>query len=178
MVCRIECGSFLVVRERRGRRHEAIRGDVAAAGARRACGDHAQGVPSFAEGAQRLDPAQLRRGRVQRAPGARGGHSRDLAHQRTQGGPGQEALRGGGAGGGPRRTTRTPAIVCPQGGRRVRGAPGGLELCRAAGGPRAVVAAAVGRPGGGARPHRQRVARDRAPCSKKTRSSRGSGSGG
>ena len=53
-VPRMEGGSFLVVRDRRGGWHEAIRGDLAAAGVRRDCGDHAQGVPSFAEGAQRL----------------------------------------------------------------------------------------------------------------------------
>ena len=99
--------------------------------------------------------------------GRAGDHRRGLAHQCAQGRPSQEAIRGGRAGGGARRSTRAPARVCPQGRRRVRGAPGGVELRRTAGGPRAVVAAVAGRPGGGTRPHRQRVTRDRAPGSKK-----------
>ena len=72
---------------------------------------------------------------------------------------GVEAALGGAAG--------SPALVRPQGGRRVRGAPGGAELRRAGGGPCAVVAAAAGGPRGGTRPHRQRVARDGASRSKK-----------
>ena len=57
-----------------------------------------------------LDPAQLRQGRVQRAPSARGGHSRDLAHQRRKVGSkrfveeGLEAALGG-------RQGRRPSYV-------------------------------------------------------------------
>ena len=178
MICRIFHGSFLVVQRRRGGRDEALRGDLGEGGAGRARGGHAQGLASIAESDQRADPAQLRRGRVQRAPGARGGHCRDPAHQCAQGGSGQEAFRRGGHGGGARRPTRSPSQLRAQGRRRVRGAPGGTELRRAAGGLLAVVATVAGGPCRGARPHRQCVARDGAPGPKKTQSSRGDASAG
>ena len=83
---------------------------------------------------------------------------------------GMEAALGG-------RQGRRPSYV-RKGRRRVRGAPGGAELRRAAGGPLAVVAAVAGGPRRGTRPHRQCVARDGAPGPKKTQSSRGGASAG
>ena len=178
MICRICPGNLLVVTRRRGGRYEALRGGFGEGGAGRARGDHAQGLASIAEGDQRADSAQLRRGRVQRAPGARGGHCRGPAHQCAQGGSGQEAFRRGGHGGGARRPAGSPSQLRAQGRRRVRGAPGGAELRRAAGGPLAVVAAIAGGPRRGTRPHRQCVARDGAPGPEKTQSSRGGASAG
>ena len=91
-------------------------------------------IASVAEGDQRADSAQRGRGRVQRAPGARGGHCRDPAHQCAQGGSGQEAFCRGGHGGGSRRSAGSPFQLHAQGRRRVRGALGGAELRRASGG--------------------------------------------
>ena len=178
MICRIESDKFPVPGSGRGSEHEALRGDIGGRGAGRSGGDREQGFAPLAEGDQRVDPAQLRRRGFQRAAGDRRGHRGHSADQHAQGGPGEEALRGRGAGGGAGRPAGPAADVSAQGRRRVRGAPGGAELRRAAGGPRAMVAAAAGGPRGGARLHRQRVARDRAASSKKTRSSPGAGSDG
>ena len=178
VICRMFHGSLLVVQRRQGGWHEALRGDFGEGRACRARGDHAQGVASVAEGAQRADSAQLGRGRVQRAPGARGGYCRDPAHQCAQGGSGQEAFCRGGHGGGSRRSAGSPFQLRAQGRRRVRGALGGAELRRASGGPLAVVAAVAGGSRRGARPHRQCVARDGAAGSKKTQSNRGGESAG
>ena len=60
-----------------------------------------------------------------------------------------------------------PAHVSAQGGRRVRGASGRTELQQAARRALAMVAPAAGGPGGGARLHRQRVARDGEAGAKK-----------
>ena len=90
----------------------------------------------------------------------------------------KKAFRRRGHGGGTRRAAGSPSPLPAQGRRRVRGALGGAELRRASAGPLAVVAAATGGSRRGARPHRQRVARDGAAGSKKTNSNRGGGSAG
>ena len=179
VICRTDRVRFLASPHLQGGWHEAVSGGVEGGGARGAGGDHAQGFASFAEGGQRAGSAQLRRGRVQRAARDRPGDRRGAADQRAQGGPGEEAVRGGRPGSGAREPAGASREVPSQGGRRLRGAPRGAQLRRSAGGARAVVAAPAGGPRGGARLHRQRVSRDGAAgAKKKTPSSRGGASAG
>ena len=100
-----------------------------------------------------------------RAARDRRGDRRGAADQRAQGGPGEEAVRGGRPGA--REPAGSPCEIPSQGGRRIRGAPGRPQLQRSARGAREVVAAPPGGPCGGARLHRQRVARYGAAGAKK-----------
>ena len=178
MICRTHFDRLAILNVEQGSLHEALRGDIGRGGTEGVDGNHEQGLTPLAESGQRVGPAQLRRRRVQQATGDRGGHSGHSADQHAQGGPGQEAFCGSGARGGAWRPSGSPGDLPAQGRRRIRGALGGAELWRPAGWPRAMVAAAAGRPCGGTGLHRQRVTRDSAAGSKKTKSSLGVGSGG
>ena len=178
MICRSVRARVRALYRIRGAGHEALRGDVGRGRAEGTDGDYEQGLASFAEGDQRVDPAQLRRGGVQRAADHGGRGRGDPAGQPAHGRPGEEAVRGGRPRGGAGRAAGASADLPAQGRRCVRGAPGGAGLRRAAGGLRAMVAAPAGRPRGGTRLHRQRLARDRAAGAKKNSSSRGGGSAG
>ena len=179
VICRKDRVRFLASPRWQGGWHETVSGGAGSWGARGAGGDHAQGLTSFAEGAQRAGSAQLRRGRVQRAARDRPGDRRGVADQRAQGGPGQEAVCGGRSGSGAWGPAGSSSEIPSQGGRGIRGAPRRAQLRRSARGALAVVAAPAGGPRGGTRLHRQRLARDGAArAKKKMPSNRGGASAG
>ena len=179
VICRKDRVRFLASPRWQGGWHETVSGGAGSWGARGAGGDHAQGLASFAEGAQRAGSAQLRRGRVQRAARDRPGDRRGVADQRAQGGPGQEAVRGGRSGSGAWGPAGSSSELPSQGGRGIRGAPRRAQLRRSARGALAVVATPAGGPRGGTRLHRQRLARDGAArAKKKMPSNRGGASAG
>ena len=179
VICRKERVRFLASPRWQGGWHETVSGGAGSWGARGAGGDHAQGLTSFAEGAQRAGSAQLRRGRVQRAARDRPGDRRGVADQRAQGGPGQEAVCGGRSGSGAWGPAGSSSEIPSQGGRGIRGAPRRAQLRRSARGALAVVAAPAGGPRGGTRLHRHRLARDGAArAKKKMPSNRGGASAG
>ena len=169
VICRKDRVRFLAGPHWQGGWHETVSGGAGSWGARGAGGDHAQGLTSFAEGAQRAGSAQLRRGRVQRAARDRPGDRRGVADQRAQGGSGQEAVCGGRSGSGAWGPAGSSSEIPSQGGRGIRGAPRRAQLRRSARGALAVVAAPAGGPRGGTRLHRQRLARDGAARAKKKR---------
>ena len=179
VICRKDRVRFLASPRWQGGWHETVSGGAGSWGARGAGGDHAQGLTSFAEGAQRAGSAQLRRGRVQRAARDRPGDRRGVADQRAQGGPGQEAVCGGRSGSGAWGPAGSSSEIPSQGGRGIRGAPRRAQLRRSARGALAVVAAPAGGPRGGTRLHRHRLARDGAArAKKKMPSNRGGASAG
>ena len=132
ILCRMNCSRLRAVRQRLEVWHEALRGGVGGAGARGVGGDHAQGFASVAEGDQRIDPAELRRGQVERAADDRRDDCRGLASQRPPGGSGEEAVCGGRRRGGARESAGAASQVSAQGRRRVRGAAGRAQLRRPA----------------------------------------------
>src|SRR5208282_6529320 len=80
---------------------EEVQGDAGERGTGESGGHHAKGFAPVAESAQRPGPAELRRGRLQRATNSRRGRGAHPEDQHAQDRPGQEALRRGRAGGGP-----------------------------------------------------------------------------
>src|SRR4030067_1631979 len=132
---------------------DPVQSDVGGAGEGHAPADSNPRPPQQPEGAQRPDPAQVRRGAVSGPQADQPGNRRRATGQHEEDRSDQEALCGARTGGGALQT-KGQADIHKKGGRGLRGASDRLELRQTAPRSRPLVVALAGRQDGGVAVHR------------------------